>query len=211
MAPPGLFGNQCLWIQGIVGVTGGCDLPLYNHIFLSDWEGQILDLEREAILLFPWVEKDIMSPLITVNSCIWRGLDFDFHHLISFCSLIPTKGHYSPHCTDEETRVLWFAHDRKLPEPGLAHQHVLKSSDILFHLQPCFWLPWASRASSGSVCTNSEAIWCGRHPDHLGNGTLWGLACLLLRPQQRGCCGLWGQQTVPGPSEELGGSGAVVL
>lgn len=129
---PGLFGSQCLWIQGIRGVSGSCDLPLCNHIFLSDWEGQILDLEKEAILLFPWVGKDSMSPLITVNPCVWRGLDFDFHHLISFCPLNPTKGHYYPHCTDEETRVLCFAHDRKLHEPVLAHQQVLKSSDILF-------------------------------------------------------------------------------
>lgn len=78
VAPPELFGNQCRWIQGIVGVNGSCDVPLCNHIFLSDWEGQIVDLEEEAILLFPCMEKDIMSPLIIVNPCIQGELDLDF-------------------------------------------------------------------------------------------------------------------------------------
>lgn len=137
------------------------------------------------------------------------GLGLPSSHLILFSQ--PQKGTLLSSFYRWETRVLWFARDRKLHAPVLAPQPVLKSSDILFHLQPCFWLPQAYRASSGSVCTNDEAIWHGRHPDHLGNVALWGLACLLLRPQQRGCCGLWDQQILPGLSGELGESGAIAL
>lgn len=126
----------------------GCVLPAHNHVFLSDLD-QMLKLGKEAIQLFPKLRKDIMPALVTVNLCIWRSWI-----LLSLC---PTKGRYYLCFTDEETMVKLLAHDMKSHEPVIASWLVPESSNVLFHLQPCFWLPQARRASSGSVCTKGGA------------------------------------------------------
>lgn len=104
---------------------------------------------KEAILLFSRRGENILSPLTTVNPWICRGLDLDFHCVIEFSqshkeilSSFYTWGKYS------EVTCPWY----EMPWTILLSRPVLKCSTILVPVQPCFWLPPASRASSGSVC-----------------------------------------------------------